>query len=117
MSKEAFEAIKEGLESAIAYARGETEGARLTTYPVEDVDVAAVRRQTGLSQTEFCRRFGFSRGTLTKWEQGLRRPTGASRTLLKVIEYHPQTVLDVVARSRGPTATEQRTKKGKSAAA
>ena len=34
-----------------------------------------------------------SASTLKKWEQGQRFPTGAARTLMKIIEREPQAVL------------------------
>ncbi len=58
----------------------------------DPLNVAAVRAATGLSQTDFARRYGFSLRTLQKWEQGKRRPTGAARTLLRVIAARPDAV-------------------------
>lgn len=93
MAKEAFDAIRTGLEEAIAYAQGRTAGARTRAVPVERLDVAAIRRKTGLSQAAFARAFGISRPTLAKWEQGRRSPTGAARLLLRLIDRDPGSVL------------------------
>lgn len=97
MSKEAYEAIKEGLDEMLAYAKGDTKGARVSRYPIEQIDVAAIRGMTGLSQAKFCATFGFSEPTLKKWEQGQRRPTGPARALLKVIDRNPKAVLEALA--------------------
>ena len=50
------------------------------------LDVAAVRSKTGLSQTEFGRKFILDPGTLRSWEQGIREPEGPARLLLAVID-------------------------------
>ena len=59
-------------------------------------DVAEIRTQSGLSQSEFAQLLGVSVRTLQDWEQGRRSPSGAARTLLMVVEKNPQAVLDVV---------------------
>jgi putative transcriptional regulator len=97
MAGEAFAAIAAGLEDAIAYAKGNTARGAASRYMPNDPDVASVRRKTHLSQVKFARAFGVSKATLVKWEQGQRRPTGAARTLLRVIDRNPQLVLDAVA--------------------
>jgi putative transcriptional regulator len=51
---------------------------------------AEARASVGLSQQEFAQRLGVSPRTLQDWEQGLREPTGAARTLLKVAVKHPK---------------------------
>ena len=89
-----FEQIKAGLEDAIAYQKGDLAKGRKTTVAVavEDIDVAALRHRLELSQYQFARRFGFPLSTLRKWEQGARRPSGASRTLLTIIDREPNAV-------------------------
>ena len=59
---------------------------------VEDIDVTSIRKKFDLSQSEFSKMFGFSLRTLQQWEQGRRRPQGAARVLLKVIDYAPEVV-------------------------
>jgi putative transcriptional regulator len=46
-----------------------------------------------LSQDQFADAFGVSASTLRKWEQGQRSPTGAAKTLLKIIECEPKAVV------------------------
>ena len=48
-----------------------------------DVDVAAIRKQLGLSQARFAHRFGFSVGTLRHREQGNRKPAAATRAIIR----------------------------------
>lgn len=56
---------------------------------LDDIDVATIRRKFNVTQVEFSNLFGFSLRTLQQWEQGRRRPQGAARILLKVIDYAP----------------------------
>jgi len=66
-------------------------------YPPASVDVRAIRETTGMSQTQFARRFGFSASAVREWEQGRRRPEAAARTLLLVIASRPEVVAEVLA--------------------
>lgn len=58
----------------------------------EDVDVKAIRSKLGLSQAEFSRRYAVSPRSLQEWEQGRRRPEGAVRAYLTVIDRNPGAV-------------------------
>ena len=53
------------------------------------LDVAAIRRRTGMAQPAFARRIGVSLATLRNWEQGHRSPTGPARVLLALVERNP----------------------------
>lgn len=87
----AFESIKQGLNEAIRHAKGETPDVR--EYRPEPVDVADVRRRTGLTQVEFAARFGFSVATLRHWERGDRNPQWPALVLLNLIQRDPAGVM------------------------
>jgi putative transcriptional regulator len=89
MSK-AGQSILRGARQAVDYARGERDGC--ITHVPEQVDVGAIRKQLGLSQAEFAARFGFKLDAVQNWEQGRRRPEGAARAFLRVIEREPEAV-------------------------
>ncbi|HUI17919.1 MAG TPA: helix-turn-helix domain-containing protein [Alphaproteobacteria bacterium] len=92
------ERIIAALEEAVADARGERTGMRKRVVMVPaDVNVKAIRRRLGMSQSQFARRFGFSLGTLQNWERGHRRPEGAARALLKVIDKSPDAVFEALS--------------------
>ena len=55
-----------------------------------------VRRRLGLSQTEFARRINVPLETIRNWEQGKRGPTGAARSLLRILDKAPETALRVL---------------------
>ena len=52
-----------------------------------------VRQRLGLTQREFARRIHVPQETIRNWEQGKRCPTGAARTLLRVLDRAPETAL------------------------
>jgi putative transcriptional regulator len=56
------------------------------------LDVAAVRKKTGLSQAAFARRIGVPVGTIRNWEQGRRWPQGPARILLALLDRNPRIV-------------------------
>ena len=90
MSK-SYDQIAAGLREAIAHAKGEKTG--VVIHEFEDLDVAAVRAKTSLSQNDFARTFGMRVGTLRNWEQRRRVPDGPARVLLTLIDRDPIAVL------------------------
>jgi len=91
--------VLRGAREALAHARGDAVATRETLVPVAIVDVKAVRESLGLTQRAFADRFGVSVGTLRDWEQGHRRPEGAARVLLTVIEHEPDAVERALSRA------------------
>ena len=63
----AFQSIKQGLNEAIAHARGAKAGVKL--YQPQAVDVSRLRERLGLTQEQFAARFGVSVATLRHWER------------------------------------------------
>lgn len=97
MDKEIFEGIEQGLKEAVAFTKGEhVEGVRIHKITVPEIDAKAVRSATGLSQDKFAAWCGISAGTLRNWEQGRRRPQGAARTLLYMIQKDPKAFQELV---------------------
>ncbi len=92
MSRKAFDKIAAGLKDAIAIARGEADPASYRVRVPADVDVVKIRKRLKLSQADFAQRFGIPQRTVQEWEQGRRRPEGAARTLLLVIDKEPVAV-------------------------
>ncbi len=84
------ERLLESAKQARAIAKGETAPARVFVPP--SIDVAAIRKKTGLSQARFAQRFGLSSDALKDWEQGRRTPDAAARILLMVIDREPEAV-------------------------
>lgn len=95
---DAFDRIMQGLKEAEAYLNGHTEGAITHHIDIPTPDVRAIRASTGLSQAEFARSIGVSKGTLLNWEQSRRTPDGPARVLLALIAKDP----GIVQRMLGP---------------
>ncbi|TCS12327.1 helix-turn-helix domain-containing protein [Caulobacter sp. BK020] len=92
MANKNFERIMEGLGEALEVAEGRAKPDSFRVHVPAEVDVRAVRKQLGLSQSQFAARFGFSTSAVADWEQGRRRPEAAARTLLMVIAREPEAV-------------------------
>ena len=93
MGKRLIRAMKE----VVDHVEGRTALRMRYAETPEDVDVKAIRLRLGLSQAEFSRRYGVSRRSLQEWEQGRRRPEGAVRAYLTVIERNPKAVQEALA--------------------
>ena len=91
--------IIEGLQQAVEWSRGQNNHVRVTVVQVPEVDVRKVRRQMGLTQTQFAMKFGFPPATLRNWEQGRATPDAPTRVLLAVIAKHPEAVEDVLGKA------------------
>jgi putative transcriptional regulator len=91
----AFKSIKQGLREAITHASGQPGIARVHTP--EPLNVQAIRKHIGMTQTEFAAAFGISVNTLRHWERGDRIPRGPARVLLRVVAKAPRVVLDALA--------------------
>ncbi len=90
------QSILRGARQALAYARGARQG--FVAHVPEEVDVATIRKHLGLSQSDFAVRFGFKLDAVQNWEQGRRRPEGAARAFLRVIEREPAAVRRALAK-------------------
>lgn len=92
MTKKNFERIMDGLGEALEVAEGRAKPGSFRVHVPAEVDVQAVRKRLGLSQSQFAARFGFSASAVADWEQRRRRPEAAARTLLMVIAREPEAV-------------------------
>jgi DNA-binding transcriptional regulator YiaG len=66
--------------------------------------IRAIRRQLAASQRTFADLLNVSVATVRAWEQGARTPDGAATRLLRVIERHPEAVVDSTSHSERETA-------------
>ncbi|MFZ7316531.1 helix-turn-helix domain-containing protein [Avibacterium avium] len=51
--------------------------------------------KSGLTQDKFANILGISVNTLRSWEQGVRKPSGAAATLLRLLEKRPELVAEL----------------------
>lgn len=97
MRKEDFDKLTASIREAGRIRRGQLKPGRVTD--ISTVDVKAIRRRLGKSQTEFARMIGVSVATLQNWEQGRRFPDGPARALLRVAAANPDLVAATLANS------------------
>ena len=90
-----FESIKQGLNEAVSFSKGECHKAIVHEY--SPVDVKRIRSKMGMSQNEFASVFGISVSTLRHWERGDRTPNGPALVLLNVVDKEPQAVINALA--------------------
>ena len=91
MTQSQFEKdLLESMSEALAHAKGETTGARVTVVRIPDV--RAIREQLHLSQSEFASTYGIPLGTLKAWEQGRRQPDRTASSYLKAIASVPEPI-------------------------
>ena len=95
MKKRDFDNLVTSIRQAGAIRRGEAKPSRLVEF--SPLDVKAIRRRLGKSQTEFACMIGVSVSTLQNWEQGRRRPEGSARALLQVAAKNPKAVSEALA--------------------
>jgi putative transcriptional regulator len=93
----AFTKIMAGLEDARAHLeKRDDDRSVVHKIRVPKINVAAIRRTTGLSQAQFALSVGVPKGTLLNWEQGRRAPNGPARILLALIAKRPSIVQDLL---------------------
>jgi putative transcriptional regulator len=98
MKKSDFEGLMRGLKEARAFAKGKpVPGTRVHVPP--EIDVAAIRSRTGLSQAAFSRQIGVSVATLRNWEQHRRKPEGPALVLLALLKRDPKIVENMLGRA------------------
>ncbi len=96
MDKKAFAELVSSVQDMGRHRRGgKVAGARVTK--VREPNVRAIRRKSGLSQSQFAALIGVNLRTLQNWEQGRTRPTGPARALLRIVEKNPKAMLTLNA--------------------
>jgi putative transcriptional regulator len=93
MKDEMFNELMQSLREASQIKRGEMKPSRAFKVNPKN-DIAKVRHELGLSQSQLATILGISLDTLQNWEQGRRKPTGPAKVLLRIILKHPRLLLD-----------------------
>jgi len=98
MKRKRFDRLISSLEDVRSHVVTGRFAGRFTDVEIGADDIRAVREKSGLTQTQFAATFGIGLGTLQKWERGERRPSGAAKSLLRVMQAN----LPAVVRALGP---------------
>lgn len=93
-----FDDMKEAMQGALAYERGEVVNLRVTRIPVRPKQLSAkeirhIRRTLNASQALFANYLNVSANAVRSWEQGTRRPRQAALKLLVIAKKNPKALL------------------------
>lgn len=91
----AFESIKQGLDEAVEFSKGQV--SKAVVHEFGPVEVKQIRAKLEMSQNEFASAFGISVSTLRHWERGDRAPHGPALVLLNVVSRDPGAVLKALS--------------------
>ncbi|MEW8238272.1 MAG: NadS family protein, partial [Candidatus Thiodiazotropha taylori] len=80
--------LLESVQEMDEIVKGKKKASRSFDFP--DPEVKAIREKIGVSQEKFAFLLGVSKRTVENWEQGRRHPTGAARSLLRIVEADPE---------------------------
>lgn len=111
MKKQRFGRLLESLGEVRTHVAAGRFSGRISRIEIKADDIRAVRERSGMTQQQFAAAFGIGLGTLQKWERGERRPSGAARSLLRVMRTNLPAVvaaLDVASPRRKRRARQQR---------
>jgi putative transcriptional regulator len=93
-----FEDLRQSLEEALEYERGQRVDLRTTTIPpapkrIRPAEIRAIRRSLNASQPLFARLLSVSANAVRSWEQGVRRPRRPVLRLLEIARTNPEALL------------------------
>ncbi len=94
MDNDSFDELLSSVQEMNAIVKGKKKAYRKFDFP--DPEVKAIRERLGVSQDKFAMILGVSKRTVENWEQGRRHPTGAARSLLKIVESDPEFALQAL---------------------
>ncbi len=84
--------LMDAAKDMLAHRRGEVALETRKVRVPQEIDVAAIRKELGYSQSEFADQFGFALSAIKEWEQKRRAPERSTRILLAVIATNPKAV-------------------------
>lgn len=102
ITHDAFVDLKQALEDALAFERGERRDLKVTRIQaprppkaMSPKDIARIRQKLNCSQAVFAMMLNISPKTVQAWEQGSREPGDAALKLLTIAKRHPEILLEV----------------------
>ncbi|MCR8922635.1 helix-turn-helix domain-containing protein [Dasania sp. GY-MA-18] len=95
MDKKMFDELLASVQEMDGIVKGGKKASRRFDFP--EPEVKAIRERLGVSQEKFALILGVSKRTVENWEQGRRHPTGAARSLLKIVEADPEHALQALS--------------------
>jgi putative transcriptional regulator len=92
-----FEAGRDVWQEVLDGVRETKAGGGKRTVVEPRSPVVRARLNSGLTQARFAALLGISKRTLEQWEQGRRAPSGAAKTLIRLVELHPELLREIAA--------------------
>ncbi len=93
---EISKSILKGALEARDYAKGNTQISNYRVHIPEEIDVKRLRQRLEMTQFEFAARYGLQVDAVKNWEQKRRKPEGAARTLLHLIDLAPKAIENIL---------------------
>ena len=101
MSDDAFADLKEAMEGALVFERGQRRDLKATRIQaprppkaMSPKDIVRIRLRLNCSQAVFAMMLNISPKTVQAWEQGSREPGDAALKLLTIAKNHPEVLLE-----------------------
>jgi putative transcriptional regulator len=96
--KKIFSDLRESLEEALAFERGEQVNLRVTKLPPKPPkfkprEIREIRRRLNATQPLFATYLNVHVNTVRSWEQGSRKPRAADLKLLAIAKSNPSALL------------------------
>lgn len=113
MNRNLFEDLREALQDAAQFARGEKLDLRTVQRfpppaPMSATAIRRLRRRMNVSQAVFAQALNISLDTVQSWEQGLRRPSRAALRLLRIVERDPRVLVGAESSRAGHATVHDR---------
>jgi putative transcriptional regulator len=97
MRDEDFQGILASLQETLDFVKTGKKSKGMKIHIPREYDTKIIRKNLGMSQSQFAKTFGFNLRTLQEWEQGRRVPDQSAKVLLRVIDKEPQAVINALA--------------------
>jgi len=93
MENQLFEKLCESIKEVTEHAKGERDLPPEQIRFFDEPNPRAIRSELDMTQQQFSALLAVPLGTVRNWEQGRRRPQGAAKTLLRIAEQDPESLL------------------------
>ena len=109
MREDLFNQLMESATQAAEHAEGKRNDLRTTRFPpppkaVSKRQIIQLRKRLNWSQMFLAKGLNVSVKTVQAWEQGLRKPEGATLKLLEIAENHPEVIGEKVPKAKAAKA-------------
>ena len=81
--------MNSGIKTSFTQKELNSLGVEVPEVRLSAIQIQEIRKQINLSQTVFARLLNVSPSSIRQWEQGKRKPTGATKVLLELLKKSP----------------------------